>query len=233
MKGGLSIVGPAGNECTSGFIVRRTLHNGALAVLTAGHCIAAEPMESIWKHNNDRFGETKYQTWSDGENDDKLGDVGLIELDVTEADALAAANKIFVFNGSSNHELSITSYVPNGVQTEGTPACIYGTNSNNSECGLAILDYDERHSSPRTINGQTVTKWILHTNELPIDMDSGDSGGPVYRNISSGVRYAMGTHVHSTNGAGAFSWYTPYQWGQTAYLNETPDYYTLCIDANC
>ena len=236
MKGGLSIVknGTGGNECTSGFVVRRSQHNEALAILTAGHCIInsfgeTEPTETVWNHNGNRFGETKYQTWEDGENDDKLGDVGIIELDTTEAEDLDAANKLWIYNGSSGATYTVTDYALANEQTEGVQLCAYGTNSNDSAC-VSVSDFDERHTSPRTINGVTVTKWIAHTNEFPLDMVSGDSGGPIYQVINSTQRRALGTHVHSTS---TYSWYTPFTWGQAAYTLETPDDYVLCMDSNC
>jgi hypothetical protein len=43
----------------------------------------------------------------------------------------------------------------------------------------------------------------------------------------------LGTHVHSTDGAGAFSWYTTYRHGQHAYAVMTPDFYSLCFTAGC
>jgi hypothetical protein len=224
MKGGLSIVSLTYpyNECTSGFMVRRVQNGGQLAILTAGHCVHNDPINGDWKHGTVVFGDRKDDTWSNHSD----GDVALIELRPSEV--VPVANQLYVYNGTS-YIKTVTTWISNAQQTQGSQACAYGTNSNKSDC-VTILHVDEVHSSP--LGSQS--NWIDHTNTYGLDMDPGDSGGPIYKVLSDNARGAMGTHVHSTNGAGAFSWYTPFEWGRTAYTNKTGgDYYYMCTTATC
>ncbi len=224
MKGGLSIISVAnGNECTSGFMVRRVQNGGQLAILTAGHCVHNDPINGDWKHNGVAFGDRKVDTWSNHSD----GDVALIELKPSEV--VPVANQLYVFDGSTGFIKTVTTYISNASQTEGSQVCAYGTNSNDSAC-VTILHVDETHSSKL---GST-SLWIDHTNTFGLDMTLGDSGGPIYKVLTDTARGAMGTHVHSTDGAGAFSWYTPFEWGRTAYTAASGgDYYYLCVTASC
>jgi hypothetical protein len=224
MKGGLSIFSVAnGNECTSGFMVRRVQNGGQLAILTAGHCVHNDVINGDWKHNGVAFGDRKVDTWTNHSD----GDVALIELKTSEV--VPVANQLYVFNGSAGFVKTVTTWISNLSQTQGSQVCAYGTNSNNSAC-VTILHVDETHSSKL---GNT-SIWIDHTNTFGLDMIPGDSGGPIYKVLSDNARGAMGTHVHSTDGVGAFSWYTPFEWGRTAYTAASGgDYYYMCTTASC
>jgi Trypsin len=224
MKGGLSIFSVAnGNECTSGFMVRRVQNGGQLAILTAGHCVHNDALNATWKHNGIVFGNRKFDTWTNHSD----GDVSLIEL--KESEVVPVANQLYVFDGSAGFVKTVTTWISNLSQTQGSQVCAYGTNSNNSAC-VTILHVDETHSSKL---GNT-SIWIDHTNTFGLDMIPGDSGGPIYKVLSDTARGAMGTHVHSTDGVGAFSWYTPFEWGRTAYTAASGgDYYYMCTTASC
>lgn len=225
IKGGLQIVstGSAHNGCTGGFVVRGALNGGPLSLLTAGHCVANDPINQAWNHNGNRFGDAKNHTWADLSN----GDVTIIEIDDSEQPN--PANKMWLYNGSTGGTYAITGYATDLAQTAGQPACWYGSFSNNSECDFLNSDDDVTKNSI----AWGVTNRIRHTNSVDFDMIPGDSGGPYYQKVNTTDRRALGTHVHSTDGAGAESWYTTYLWGLNAYEAATTDTYHLCVTAAC
>ena len=248
IKGGLRIhnqTEPVGvNDCTSGFIIRRSA-GGAwpLALLTAGHCIAGHSVNTPWEHNTSLsnaaayLGDSKWQTWgskaasTDGQV--RESDVGVIQIDNRAGNIPTIANQMYVYNGSI-HVFNVVTWIPTVNQTVGSQACSYGSYTNMSHCGV-ILGINERHSSP----AWGVLHWIDNTIEYDWNAIPGDSGGPIYQ-VWGSDRAALGTHVHSTAGGGStgYGWYTPYAVGQADYINVTTaaghaDSYYLCTDSNC
>ncbi len=258
IKGGIKMVGSqTGKPCTAGFIVRRETNN-ALSMLTAGHCIWVQdpngnPLGDNWYHldagaPND-FGENLYHTFVNPPGAQPTeGDVGLIDLFSNELPAIR--NRIFTdFSGGVVH--SVTGWIFDDDQTEGSQVCAYGYRSDEFLVGstaykcTTIRLFDEiMHSCAPLPNGDDECFDIGHVNVYSYNLMPGDSGGPIVKrpNLSSLDVKMMGTHVHSLdnnkNGPptlGEDGWYTPYGYGVLAYITDSgaPGGYALCVTAAC
>lgn len=231
MKGGLRIYIGADptRQCSSGFIVRRSSNGGQLSVLTAGHCIAGPyPVNTPWYHNGSQFGLSKFHTWANNSG----ADVGIIEIDANSTDRPTSANRLWIFNGTTGGQYTVTYQTPDVYQTAGVQACAYGSLSNDSECGTVGPNVNVSHTSP----AWGVTNTITGTYEYSINLIPGDSGGPIYQVLSGTARAALGTHVHSTSGGigdPGYGWYSTIARGQLVYDQVTTDSYTLCVTAAC
>ncbi|MGK2852456.1 MAG: hypothetical protein ACSLFN_16305 [Candidatus Limnocylindrales bacterium] len=239
MKGGLHIESSIDEavDCTGGFIVRRELNGGQLAMLTAGHCleIAREPDEDQvnddWQHNNDPFGDAKYETWLSNAG----ADVGLIGLHSTEVSAMSVYNQLALKSNNSSPVVirNVTDVLHSSFQNEGTLICRYGITTD-SVCAEIIEQGETLPSCKYLMTGCKPIQglWVY-------DMDSrgGDSGGPVYIVASSTARVALGTHVHSSDEVNTSppysSWYSPIDRAQTTYDSMFNDWFTVCTDSNC
>lgn len=230
MKGGIAIYhsgGLATGECTSGFVVKRT-ENAALAILTAGHCIQVNGgFDWGWRHDGVAYGRALYETWVPGGAGD--ADVGLTTLFSQEVAQMTNKNRIRRNNAT---EASVTA---SAAPVQGGQACRVGITSGH-DCGL-ITDADDANLSE-------VAGWldmnVLHTAVVNFDSLGGDSGGPVFFYPGGGTCCsqvtALGTHVHSEDGAGANEgWFSPYSRGRAAYAALFPggQTYNLCLTATC
>lgn len=240
MKGGLHIESSINQAvaCTAGFIVRREQNGAQLSVLTAGHCIeiAREPNENTivnddWQHNNDPFGDAKYETWLGGAN----ADVGIIGLHSSEISTMTNKNQLALkaTNSSPVSIRNVTSVLAPVYQTVGLEMCRYGMTTD-SVCDAITATGVQRKSCRY---GNTGCKWIMLTWEYGVDSKGGDSGGPVYVVVSSTDRVALGTHIHSSDETQDpqpwRSWYSPIGVAQSTYDSMYNDWFTLCQDSDC
>ena len=220
MKGGLEVKSAADNgQCTSGFVVKRA-DNGALHLLTAGHCIEAHGgYDVVWRHNNDGFGRARHDTWH--VNYTRDGDVGL--LTILTAETPATKNQIYQ---SGTTVRSVTGW--DSVQYQGDQSCRVGVNSTFT-CGVINAVNVKRAST--TFQG---TMWVEHTNQVSFDSTSGDSGGPMFFYSGSTV-VAQGTHVHSApdGSPNAYGWFTPIYWGRQAFSSLHNYDYLVCTNSAC
>jgi hypothetical protein len=108
-----------------------------------------------------------------------------------------------------------------------------GGANNGRTCGV-IGEVNATHDS--CINNNTICRAIRHTWEMKFDSVSGDSGGPVFAGVlDPDYGQGYGIHVHSTDGAGAISWYSPLGWVQAEFFNHFADHpsYRFCLNTSC
>jgi hypothetical protein len=240
LKGGLRIypTEETAAKCTLGFLGRRNDTN-AMVALTAGHCIAlgGDGVDDKWGHSitpppSALFGGEIGHTWTNYAD----ADVGLIQLNSGAVSALADKNQILIEEPNSVSDVTVVR--SNASQTDGTPVCRMGWGSAYGEeaigeslaCGQIDAPIDETQLSEG--------KWIDHTWTVDFDSKPGDSGGPIFLPVQGSPPYvlAFGTHVDSETGTGANNgWYSPINWGITAYdaLPTRTYTYHLCVDTDC
>lgn len=253
MKGGLRVRlqdDPINKYCTAGFMVRKS-DSGALALLTAGHCIALNnnPGQDTWGHESNppaalNFGyeapsslNQGYHTWFEGSN----GDVALIVLNSTAIAALdPTLNLLHIADPDSNG--TVGSVKPPSQQLQFDSVCRMGHgtykasgNVQGVTCGQVGL----RNVDNESCNASGSTCYTInHTWEVDFDSVGGDSGGPVFHQIAPPnlVYSAYGTHVHSWVTGDPLpktGWYTPIFWGEDQYDASFPFTYTVCVTAAC
>lgn len=223
IKGGLHIESSVntGVDCTAGFVVRRELNGGQLALVTAGHCVelarenSSYTVNDPWNHgpNNSVFGSGKYETWHTGSD----ADVGLVGLSSSTVSDMTSAsyNRLFTRAGTLNTSPIVNTYVVGSLasvyQDVGDQVCRYGIASDR-DCGV-IVDDDATMNSCRY--GTTGCRPIDHTIIWSLDSIGGDSGGPMFVYESSNEVVVLGSHVHSSDETNPNtptpyrSWYSP------------------------
>jgi len=217
IKGGLGILTTANTTlCTLGFTARN-LTNGTIVMVTAGHCIEAGGGLGVnWEHNNDSFGSGQKETWFDNSD----ADVGLI--DPVSSEEPPTKNQFYAGSGTVS---TITSFAYTFQQSQGDGVCRMGTgNSSERNCGTIKLVDVQNESCV------AACKTIIHTIEMSFDSTGGDSGGTVFYG-----HVLMGTHVHSKpdGSAGAYGWYSPVDWGYSAYERAFGVRYRPCVTSAC
>ncbi len=231
IKGGISMnpVGKAAGQCTTGFSVKSTAGNRY--ILTAGHCIQYHGgFDVVWQHNANRFGNARHETWIPGGNGPS--DVGLIIIDSDEQAAMAnQMNRMRRTNGSV---VQVVGTAMLGSWLEGGQACRVGHTSGH-DCGT-ISEW--RVSSPRPSKAGSQTMMVTQVATVDFDSLGGDSGGPVFFYVNhpseSGNVYALGTHVHSEEGAGADEgWFSGIIEGEDDFSGRFGYGYTVCDTSAC
>lgn len=224
IKGGLHIESSYdGGDCTSGFVSKRS-DTGGLVIVTAGHCIEVHEtsINTVWRHNADGFGHSKYETWFD----DSLADVGLISIVSDETPTYK--NEVYVGAGNVR---KIVSWSQQSWQSEGDQVFRFGLASGYD--GGLIVDADVANESCVGSDCRTITRTV----EVDFDSTSGDSGGPIIGIAASGGvnRIALGTHVHSDpdTWADPHGWYSPIDQGVSAYLGVAGHNYSVCTSSSC
>ena len=232
MKGGIGIYAtgnnPAAPDCTSGFVVKRT-DTGVLGMLTAGHCLDYHGPEGHgWRHDGTAFGPALKDTWVNGGQSN--ADVGLIWIQSGPASQMTQKNQM---RRTASSIANVNAYQIGVV--EGTQACRMGWKSLH-DCGV-VQDPDVGHSSP--VQGWGAM-WVVHTAEINIDSQGGDSGGSVFKYPGGGTCCspvtALGTHIHSQDPPDEdLSWFSPYWIGRAAYdaIPGVTYTYQICLNATC
>ncbi|MEW5990505.1 MAG: trypsin-like serine protease [Chloroflexota bacterium] len=246
MKGGLRIrlVSNPLAICTAGFNVKKTT-SASLGTVTAGHCLELSNSTGIdyWGHADSpthavNIGSELLETWY--QNSD--ADVGLISYDVDTVAALGYRNDLHIADPSTTG--TVTGEQSTTTQVFGDPVCRMGWGTYNASptpkqgrtCGTVGKNINvSRLSCEEGLTGNCRT--IKHQWEVSFDSLPGDSGGPIYRQITPPQQFyrAYGTHVHSGSGAGAVGWYSPIDWGELEYYETSGLQYTftVCITQTC
>ena len=224
IKGGIAInpLGVAANQCTTGFIVKRSPGPG-LGVLTAGHCLQVfGGYDVTWQHNADSFGNARHETWKPGLTGNS--DVGYITI----VESVPNKNEMRRVNNSVVQVLSVATPIVGGQ------GCRVGLTSGH-KCGVITQYPAQRVSHVDGWANMTVTK----TATLNFDSTGGDSGGSVFYystpGAESGNVVALGTHVHSEEDGPAAneSWFSPYFDARGDYLNQFGYSYLICVQTAC
>lgn len=217
-KGGLEIASAYdGGLCTSGFIASR-LDTQALVMVTAGHCLEVHGGTStVWTHHGNNIGQRQNETWNPNSN----ADVGLIGI--YTASTPTTKNQAIV--GMPATVAGITIGTSSSNQSPGNTVCRTGRTTGLS-CGTIYLANVTRQSCVNT-----TCYSINHTWEVTFDSTGGDSGGPLIHNQT----FAHGTHVHSDPDGqpNAHGWYSPTDWGRSAYSAMFGVSYVICVQASC
>jgi hypothetical protein len=230
-KAGLGINTAAGATCTLGAWLKRT--NGALRMITAGHCFGlrqfpnGDGSDMWWFHNDDRIAKSGGNTWSNHafNNNNNFGvnpaptDVGIFQ--VTEAAFVPNnLNRIIVRDNNNNlTQARITSYRFASTQFEGNAVCRTGSASwsvNVLNC-TTIIDANHAQWSCAGPDDAPPCATINHEWKVERDTIGGDSGGPYYTPpVWSGNAWVvqfLGIVTHSEEGPGDDdAWYTPTTW---------------------
>lgn len=221
-----------GNDCTAGFVARRD-SNGEYALVTAGHCIYVGG-QGTWRHNGHDIGTTTGHTWYAN----STADAAFIRMNDAGTPLPSIKNHVL----RNDEGLStITSVGDTTVQVKGGSVCrtgfgtgqLSGGSNNGRTCGV-IGEVNVTHDS--CINNNATCRAIRHTWEMKFDSVGGDSGGPVFAGVlDPDYGQGYGIHIHSTDGAGAISWYSPLGWVQAEFFNHFADHpsYRFCLNTSC
>jgi hypothetical protein len=237
--GGLKI-SPAFNTnrwCTSGFVARRN-DTDKLVMVTAGHCIWANSgSDETWVHDGHSIGKSREWVFEDNVNTD----VGVINF-------MDSVTNLFIQPPPSMHRYMsapstptiqyMSGYVNGGSQLAGFLVCRQGWRSN-KDCGQIVKPLSTNESCAVSVGGTSRCVDINATIELNFDSIGGDSGGPVFSDVSENVGY--GIHIHSDDeddpippGQATYrSWYAPLDLAKSTLANIAGLSISYCVDSNC
>jgi hypothetical protein len=128
--------------------------------------------------------------------------------------------------------------VPGNEQGQGFFVCRFGRTSKR-DCGQIVKELSSNESVATSKGGNTVSNTILKTIELNFDSLAGDSGGPVFSDLTETIGY--GIHVHSDDetepippGQATYrSWYVPLKWARATLIDERGVAVRWCISSDC
>ncbi|MFN8520358.1 MAG: hypothetical protein U0667_13400 [Chloroflexota bacterium] len=236
--GGINIVPTTWSDgfCTAGFFARRT-DSDQLVLATAGHCLWGPGEigdDIIWEHDGHNIGIGRERVYQDGHD----ADIGIINVYQSVEDLFEPpASDPSVHRYLSADTPPVVQYMSNTLigenQSQHFLVCRFGrTTPGGRTCGQIISPITDNLSVARAKGATTSqSKQIMKTIEVDFDSLPGDSGGPVFSDVTESVGY--GLHVHSGTPAQSKSWYVPLNWARKTLIDDRSVTINWCLTSTC
>jgi hypothetical protein len=235
MMAGVNIVPTnfADGFCTAGFLARRT-DTDQIVVSTAGHCLwgAGEYEDAVvFKHHGNNFGVGRERVYQNN----KPADIGIINMySSVSNDFEPPASEPSIHRFLSDDTPPVIQYMPNTVtgenQNQGFIVCRFGRTSAR-DCGTITSGLTSNESVATNRFGSTQTRMITKTLEVDFDSQAGDSGGPIFSDLTENVGY--GLHIHSLDPEDEIGWYVPLNWARKTLIDERGVTINWCLTSTC
>lgn len=211
--------GDDAQHCTSGFMFsgRRTDNFKLEGVITAGHCVWADPLTTEWLQGGDRIGPYFAHRFVEPKT---FADAGAISTCCGFGDFRDISNRVFV--GAGEPTVRIRRIATGSSGRKGDPACISGAYGGFS-CG--VIDKVGHETTPsglrrgfeyriRDRGRRVIVRNVYRMRRERGTCKVGDSGAPVFNLTGSSQGIAFGTAMGI-----AFAKTTA---GQSCYFSQQP-----------